>query len=282
MNFKPQRNYGFTTFVDDVPDAIKYAGENDLKHVEINFSKQKTPLTALNDESIDTILKLADKEQVSLSFHIPFTENISDIIPFIRGKSIERLSAFIKVAGRLNAKSITVHPGIFYWFPIAKIKRTQALNRLVKGLKQMLEVCETSNVKIVLENLVQIPEGSEFYFLGDNIDDFKFIFEQIDSDYLGFCLDTGHANIGEGTHKYIIELANKLSAIHYHDNKGTKDNHLIIGDGNINWELVCRELTAINYNGPIISECRDIKPHKAAQLFEEKFNNVQAAIKPRQ
>lgn len=278
MNHNPNRVYGFTTFIDKAQNAIDYATKNNLKHIEINFSKKQTPLKAFTNDIINSIKISANKNNIDLSFHLPFTENISDVIPMVRRNSIKRLSKYIEVAGKFNAKSITVHPGIFYWFPIENLNRTKALNRLVKGLKQILEVCETSNVKIVLENLVPIPEGNEFYFLGDNIADLKYIFDHINSKYLGFCLDTGHANMGEGAENYIEALGNKLSTIHYHDNLGSEDNHMIISEGSINWETVCQKLIDIDYKGPIISECRDILPHEAAKIFEQKFNGAQAAI----
>ena len=65
-------------------------------------------------------------------------------------------------------------------------------------------------VKIALENVVPFPQGSEVYLLGDNIEDFKYIFENIDSNHLKFCLDTGHANMGEGVIDYINNLHEKI------------------------------------------------------------------------
>lgn len=271
MHSKLIHEYGFTTFVDKTIEAIEYAHKNELKYLEINFSKQQSPITSLTDEQILLIKSKAEEYGVRLSFHIPFTENISDIIFLVRKKSINTLKSFIKVAGKLNAKSITVHPGIFYWFPVEKVMREKSLKRFVKALKEILITCEEENVKIALENLVPIPQGSEFFFLGDNINDFEYIFENIRSGYLGICLDTGHANIAEGVETYIEELGEYLSSVHFHDNLGSNDNHMIVGEGNINWGMVCQKLIEINYKGPLISECRNIEPLKAAHLLEEKF-----------
>ncbi|MBU1100422.1 MAG: sugar phosphate isomerase/epimerase [Bacteroidetes bacterium] len=273
MHSKLTHEYGFTDFVDNTIEAIEYAHSNGLRFLEINFSKKKSPVSALSDEQIILIKNRAFELGITLSFHIPFTENISDIVPFGRNKSIKTLRSFIRVAGKLNANSITIHPGIFYWFPVEKVMREKSLVRLVKGLKELLITCSEENVKIALENLVPIPQGSEFFFLGDNVDDFKFIFKNIQSEFLGLCLDTGHANMAEGVETYIKELGDHILTLHFHDNLKVNDNHMVIGEGNINWELVCERLTELKYTGPLISECRDIEPHKAAQLFEEKFHS---------
>ena len=38
-------------------------------------------------------------------------------------------------------------------------------------MKRILVACEKANVKIALENVVPIPHGSDFYLLGDCIED---------------------------------------------------------------------------------------------------------------
>jgi sugar phosphate isomerase/epimerase len=282
MNTFYSHNYGFTTFFENTLESIDFAAKHSLKHVEINFTKQQTPDNAFTLEQVKKIKEIALSLNITLSYHIPFTENISDIIPPLRINSVKRLTSYIVSAGRMNAVSITVHPGIFYWFPISNFKRKKALNRLVTALNKLIPVCEESNVNIVLENLVPIPHGNDFYFLGDNIEDFEYIFENIQSEKIGFCLDTGHANMAEGADKYIERLSSKLYSIHYHDNMGTNDNHMVIGEGNIDWEAICKSLIAINYSGPIISECRNIQPHLAAKKFEEIYSNLYKTIKTHQ
>jgi sugar phosphate isomerase/epimerase len=274
MNVKSVRHYGFTSFCDNSLEAISYAAEHNLNYVEINFSQKHTPQNSFSGKQLNEIRNFAIRHNIKLSFHIPFTENISDIIPTIRRSSIQRLSKFIEVAGKIGAQTITVHPGIFYWFPYVNIQRKKALDRLLKALNILARVCETNKVKIVLENLVPIPEGSDFFFLGDNIEDFKYIFEHIQFDLIGFCLDTGHANMAEGAEEYIKSLGDKICVIHYHDNHGNNDNHLCIGEGSIKWKSVCGNLLEINFNGPFISECRGIEPYEAARLFENEFHSI--------
>ena len=135
-----------------------------------------------------------------------------------------------------------------------------------------LKVCKNKNVIVAIENVVPIPNESEYFLLGDNIEDFKFIFSQLNSECLKFCLDTGHANIGEGVLEYINNFKDKLSCVHYHDNNGSNDEHLPIGKGKVPWEDLAEGLINIKYNGPFISECRNIEAQKSAMLFENYFD----------
>ena len=133
----------------------------------------------------------------------------------------------------------------------------------------MINICEEKKVTLAIENVVPLPQGSPHYLLGDNIEDIKFVFNQIDSDYLKFCLDTGHANMAEGATEYLNHFSEKLIAVHYHDNFGNDDSHLEIGEGNIDWDCVASYLNKIDFTGPFISECRNSKPHVSAQKFTE-------------
>ena len=184
-----KRKYGFNVFADEAEESIAFAAENNLCCVELNFSVKESPIEILTEKKIESIKNTASEKGITLGFHIPYTVNISDIIPSLRKKSIKELRQYVQLANLIGARVITIHPGIFYWFPIEKMMRERALNRLVKALKELVVVCEELDVKIALENLVPIPQGSEFFFLGDNVLDFEFIFNELDSDCIGFCLD---------------------------------------------------------------------------------------------
>ncbi|MBR3133737.1 MAG: sugar phosphate isomerase/epimerase [Clostridia bacterium] len=53
----------------------------------------------------------------------------------------------------------------------------------------------------------------------------------------------------------IIKIGNLLKVTHIHDNYGT-DSHNQPFDGTINWNVVRKALTDINYNGELTSEVR--------------------------
>jgi sugar phosphate isomerase/epimerase len=55
---------------------------------------------------------------------------------------------------------------------------------------------------------------------------------------IGFCLDVGHANLGEGVPATLDTLKPLLRSSHLHDNNGERDEHLWPGEGNVAWEEV--------------------------------------------
>lgn len=268
MNNKFVRKYGFNVYDQQPEEQFEYASSHGLKHIEINLSKEYISIETFNTNRISKLKTLSELHNVKLSFHIPFCINISEMLLPLRKKDIRQLLKCIKVASELKVTHITLHVGNFFWFPVEPWMRKKALKRFVKSMREILKVCENKNVIVAIENVVPIPNESEYFLLGDNIEDFKFIFSQLNSEYLKFCLDTGHANIGEGVLEYINNFHDKLSCIHYHDNNGSNDEHLPIGTGKVPWEDLAEGLINIKYNGPIISECRNIEAHESATIFE--------------
>lgn len=271
MNSDLCRKYGLNVYKRPPEDFFEYAFQNNLDHIEINLTENHSSLKSFNSDRIKKLKLLSSEYNVKLSIHIPFKINISDIIRVIRNGNLTYLKECIYFANKIDATHITAHIGNFYWFPAEKLMRKKALDRFIKYLKEIIELGENENVIIALENVVPIPHGSDFYLLGDNIQDFNYIFNSVESRYLKFCLDTGHANIGEGVLPYIHNFHKRLVSIHYHDNTGINDDHLPIGKGSVPWDSLAAELIKIKYSGPIISECRNIKPHEAAKIFDTHF-----------
>ena len=276
MSFKFNRKYGLNVNNKQPEDKFKYASSTGLHHLEINLSQRHLSLEMVNENRISKLQTLAKSHSIKLSFHIPYYINISEILLPLRRTNINYLLKCIQVASELKATHITLHVGNFYWFPLEPWMRKKALKRFVKSIRKVLKVCEDKDIIVAIENLVPIPNGSEYFLLGDNVEDFKYIFSNVDSKCLKFCLDTGHANMGEGVLEYINNFHDKLCCIHYHDNNGFNDEHLPIGEGSVPWENLAEELINIKYQGPIISECRNIEAHKSAILFEKYFDNILA------
>ena len=62
---------------------------------------------------------------------------------------------------------------------------------------------------------------------------------------VGVCLDLGHAHITVGTAEAIATLGGRIASVHVHDNHATKDEHLWLGDGTIDWTATADGLKSL-------------------------------------
>jgi sugar phosphate isomerase/epimerase len=268
---KFKQTYGFNIFNQIPEKQFEYAAAHGLQHIEINLSQDNLSIDTFDEQRIKLLRDLAESHHIQISLHIPYFINISDILIHLRKSNIKYFLKTIQCAHELHATHITMHMGSFYWFPVEQWERKKALNRFLKYLEIVIKSSKGHMVNIALENVVPLPSGSDYYLLGDNIEDFKYIFSNINSEHIKFCLDTGHANMAEGVLEYTKNFHDQLTCIHYHDNNGLNDEHLPVGEGKVPWKDFVNELIHIGYEKPMISECRNLKAHESAALLEKFF-----------
>jgi sugar phosphate isomerase/epimerase len=108
-------------------------------------------------------------------------------------------------------------------------------------VKMLVELAEKSNVNIALEHLRR-PEYLEFLLSG------------VDSARLGFCYDSGHEHCYTKGEDFLPQYGSRLMVLHLHDNDGSDDQHLVPGEGKIDWPSVAGKLKAARYTDALTFE----------------------------
>lgn len=100
----------------------------------------------------------------------------------------------------------------------------------LERLKRILKVCEKYDVNLCVENLYSDQE-------------IPYIFKNIHHKNLKICLDYGHKNFLTKDFDIMKDYGKYVTVLHIHDNNGEKDEHKIIGHGNIDWDYVAKGLS---------------------------------------
>ncbi len=149
--------------------------------------------------------------------------NIASINRGIRFESVKQMIHCAKYAEKIGAKTITIHPG--------KIGRNDsrlrkhALNLAIESINQIMD---ESNVEISVENM---PHRKSF--LANTIEEIEMI---QNATGCKLTIDTGHANTTNNL-KELLNLSN-ISYCHLNDNDGIHDQHLALGEGTIDLNLL--------------------------------------------
>ncbi|MGE0462710.1 MAG: sugar phosphate isomerase/epimerase family protein [Vicinamibacterales bacterium] len=70
----------------------------------------------------------------------------------------------------------------------------------------------------------------------------------------GICLDVGHANMTGDPMEAIETCSGHIVTTHLHDNRGMRDDHLVPGQGAIDWAGVLMAFQKVGYDGAWIFE----------------------------
>jgi sugar phosphate isomerase/epimerase len=96
-------------------------------------------------------------------------------------------------------------------------------------------------------------------------DDIRILFETLGRQRAGFCLDTGHQAVFSRVplDSWVDSLGPFIGQLHLHDNSGTQDDHLGLGQGRIDFKGLFIHLNAMKGNPPIIT----LEPHREKDLW---------------
>ena len=134
-------------------------------------------------------------------------------------------------------------------------------------LDTILPMAKEYGITVCMENLYESVGGHIVEGPGcdvrKNVERIDRINAEYGAEVLGFCLDTGHANlIGIDFEKFIIILGSRLKVLHIHDNDGVGDLHQIPytftktreNKSSTDWEGFARGLREIHFDGVLSFE----------------------------
>lgn len=183
-----------------------------------------------------------------------------------RRESVEATAAAGRwLAGR-GGGTVVVHTSFPAqdWYP----------GRWAAFLSSLNELCDMvpSNVRFAVENTPSSSGRTEVI-----LD----IALRYPPERVGVCLDLGHAHIEEEIGAAVQAAAPRLLHVHAHDNRGDRDDHLVLGRGTIPWKTVAAALGAAGFEGLFSVELRDSTGDEGAahDSFEAMLGECRDALR---
>lgn len=200
----------------------------------------------------EKILDILNKNKMFAIAHTTWWVELGSFHEPVRKAWVVEGKKFIEVANELGIKEINFHAQTYPLILSNRKSRGQTIKNFIKSSDELVGHAARFNMGVMIEN---IPQGKRNVF---GPADYKQIFRGVKG--LGFHLDVGHAFIEGGirdVEKYIKTFKDRLWHVHLHDNHGEFDEHLPIGEGNIDFRKVVRTLKGIGYNRTITLEVFD-------------------------
>jgi sugar phosphate isomerase/epimerase len=202
-------------------------------------------LHVLNKKRTAMLNEIGRSCGIKYTVHAPFA-GINIALPSkpLLHATMKRLKESIVNASAIDCQMWVFHPGmktgISMFYPGADWVRN------LEGVRLLTRFADDLHVKISIENVMN-P------FVLKSVQEFKRFYKEVDED-IGLALDTGHANLIGQLGSFLTEFPDKIVHIHAHDNLGKEDQHLGIGYGNIDWNMVSALLKKAGYDKVVVVE----------------------------
>ncbi|WP_295722168.1 sugar phosphate isomerase/epimerase [uncultured Methanobrevibacter sp.] len=220
-------------FKEDMKVNLDFFEENKIEYVELLY---EFPSWSLDED-------LLNSYNLKYTIHSPISDiNIASLNPSIRNGSIKEIFNSFQIANELDIDTVVVHPGNIPFLAFDFQDKIDEINRT--SMTEIAEFGLDLGVNAVFENMPNIKG-----FTYKKLEDLKQFL--IENDFK-MCLDTGHANtMNYSPEEMYLPI---VKHIHLNDNFDENDDHLALGEGNIDLKSIIKNYESNNYDGIYVIE----------------------------
>ncbi|HEY3421122.1 MAG TPA: sugar phosphate isomerase/epimerase family protein [Methanomassiliicoccales archaeon] len=192
-------------------------------------------------------IEVSGSYDLEYSVHAPLSDiNIGSLNPSMRDASLKEVLMAIGSCRKMNIDLITFHPGFIT--PLGQLDRAAVMRETVRSIHEIDKAAAEHGVVAALENMPRMPistctEPTE-------------LLSVLEGTSIGVCFDIGHAHTACNIDEFLRHVP-RFANVHIHDNDGTSDQHLTIGEGRIDFERVLALMGS--YRGRYVIEARRIE-----------------------
>ena len=197
------------------------------------------------------VTNLKEKAQ---SLGITFTHGHAPFSAGARGVLVEKT---FHCASLLGIRYLVVHPQ-YKNKDGQNYEKEEFLEVNKEAILPLLTYAEKYNVVILTENLLW-GASIRFAVISELV-------ERVNSPYFGWCYDIGHGHSQGEPLEALLDCRIPPLSLHIHDNHGNgRDEHLIPGDGTLDFEKCFSYLKRIGYAGDFVLEAH----HQAVEAEDK-------------
>lgn len=215
----------------DLVKEIKWISENGFDFIDLTLEPPKA-----YDIDIKKVQKaLKDFDLKAVGHTNPLLPSIFPI-QSIRKVCLGEFKKYVNIFSKLGIRLMNIHP--FYDAPLLSDESKFKAN--VRFLGQVNKLCKSKEITLMLENFIEPFDTPEI---------FARILKEIPD--LKILLDVAHCNIRQEknlTEAFFRKFGNKITHLHFSDNRGKYDDHLPLGCGDIEWEKIVKTIKKFNFD----------------------------------
>jgi len=240
----------------DLAKAFEFAAQHGFYHIELLLDHPYYSLDVLNPEEV---LELKEVSDVEVILHASAVNtNFIATSSVMREASYHELLRTITFAEKVESELITFHIG---WNPGFITSRGFYFDQKLydehnyRVLRdEMVPFLKEHESLLAIENTIEISGGLR-----------RAMEEILDETDVKLTFDIGHHCI-KGGHDLFVDNFHRVANVHLHDNDGSVDKHLALGEGSVDLSIIPE-----SFDGFLTLELRDEDAILKSKEYVEKW-----------
>jgi len=155
-----------------------------------------------------------------------------------RKRAVAEVAIAINLAALVPYRVLVLHGGVPEPFAVPADNH---LASLVRSLEELAPAAAGVGVTLAVEVIPNALSTASALV--------ELVESEMDAGEIGICLDTGHARLMGDVVDAIETCSGHLVATHLHDNRGRTDDHLVPGQGVVDWDATLLAFQKVGYDG---------------------------------
>jgi len=227
--------------------AVQWAAEHAFTRVDFNADAAPNYPASFTAERVATVRDRAAQQGVALGLHTLSAVNMAEITPVMDAAADEYLRQNIRLAAALGGGYAICHGG--YHFSADRAGRLAvAIARMQRAVKWAAD----AGVDLYFENHNKEPDEAEIHYMPKDVAETRQFFDAVRSPRFKWAFNVGHAHlVPDGFDGFLdaFGVAN-IGQVRLNDTHGRYEEHLIPGQGIVDFRRVFRRLHEQGYTGP--------------------------------
>ena len=227
--------------------SIAWAVEHGFRRVDFNADTPPNYPETFTPGRVAEIRQLVQHHGVRLGVHTLSAVNMAEITPVMRRAVDAYLRENFELARALGAGYVICHGGYHF-----SSDRAERLRQAVARMQRAASWAEELGLDIYFENHNREPDNAEIHYLPKDVAETRVFFESVRSPRFKWAFNVGHAHlVPDGFDGFLDAFgAANIGQVRLNDTHGQYEEHLIPGQGIVDFRHVFRRLAAAGYRGP--------------------------------
>lgn len=230
-----------------IEDGMAWAAANGFFYLDFNADHGANALTQWPPERVAAFRRTCEAHDLQVGLHTLSAVNVAEFSPYVAEGVDAYLRAYVDLAARLAARHVIVHAGLHQSSELPLRERAS-----LERLQRITDYAERAGVLLLLENRNREPDTAEVHDMGWSIEELQCYFEQIASPHLQWGFSANHAHLTPHDFDgYLDALGlDRIGLVLVADCRGTIEEHLLPGQGTMDFGRLFRRLEGAGYRGP--------------------------------